>query len=83
MHMTKRTAKRIIKHMIKRIIKRIIKHKTMHIAIKNKRTAIIFKLFQCMLTASKHINRKLNSYGLNEFKNSETDHLIQLKELII
>ena len=69
MHMIKRTAKRITKRMIKRMIKRIVKHKTMHITIKSERTAIIFKLFQCMLIAFKHINQKSNSYDLTEFRN--------------
>ena len=79
----------MIKHMIKRAakrtVKRMIKRKAMHIVtiIKNERAIIIFKLFQCILTAFKHINRKLNSYGSNELKDSEADHLIQSKKLII
>ena len=68
MHIAKRTIKRIIKRMIKRIIKRIIKHKIMHIIIKNERAAVIFKLFQCILIAFKHINQKSNLYDLIEFK---------------
>ena len=66
--MIKRTIKRIIKRMIKRMIKRIAKHKTMHIIIKNERTAVIFKLFQCMLIASKHINQRSSPYGPTEFR---------------
>ena len=73
MHMIKRTIKRIIKRMIKRMIKRIAKHKTMHIIIKNERTAVIFKLFQCMLIAFKHINQKSNSYDSIESKSSLFD----------
>ena len=69
MHMIKRTTKRIIKRMIKCMIKRITKHKTMHIIIKNEQTAVIFKLFQCMLIAFKYINQKLNSYDPIKFKN--------------
>ena len=72
----KRITKRIIKRMIKRMIKRIAKHKTMHIIIKSKRTAVIFKLLQCMLIAFKHINRKLNSYDSTEFKSIEANYLI-------
>ena len=73
MHMIKRTTKRVTERIIKRMIKRIAKHKIIHIIIKNERTAVIFKLLQCMLIAFKHINQKLSSYDLTEFKDWSFD----------
>ena len=52
MHMIKRMIKHIVKRMIKRMTKRIAKRMTMHITIKSERTAVIFKLLQCILIAS-------------------------------